>query len=187
MFRQVIVLYEDQRQAKTSSFGPHELVKACVFDRVDGDRDKFEAALREYRPLKGNSRVLEHCRRLDRIATRGQHVIAVFDGDQMWRILNLPKSVSSKEIAQTVKGLSDLPDKLTVVLLDKNVESLLSAAMKCSPVIAARYSSENLKSPLMRDRILGIAAREPSLRQQLLAEVPSLATLCDELIKSISS
>jgi hypothetical protein len=55
------ILYEDQR-GDTRGFGLHTLVKACVFDAIDGDRHRVEGTLRDARPLKGVQKVLRACR-----------------------------------------------------------------------------------------------------------------------------
>ncbi|UQA55994.1 hypothetical protein [Polyangium aurulentum] len=68
----VTILYEDQRGAR-QGFGLHALVKACVFDAVNGDRPRVEEALRDHRPLKGAGNLLRTCREeIDLIASDGR-------------------------------------------------------------------------------------------------------------------
>ena len=74
----ITILYEDQR-GQRQGFGLHALVKACVFDIVDGDRHRFEEALKDARPMKGAGNLIRACREeIDLIAADGRSVIAMF-------------------------------------------------------------------------------------------------------------
>ena len=52
----VTVLYEDSL-GLNKEFGLHALVKASVFDAIDGERHRVEDMLEDARPMKGVARI----------------------------------------------------------------------------------------------------------------------------------
>jgi hypothetical protein len=83
----VTVLYEDKRGV-SQGFGLHTLVKACVFDAINGDRVWIERdALKDCRPYNGDGNLLRGCREdADLIAADGRTIVAVFDDDGVRRL-----------------------------------------------------------------------------------------------------
>ncbi|HLL55767.1 MAG TPA: hypothetical protein VK447_19555 [Myxococcaceae bacterium] len=154
--RKVCVLYEDSRGPR-QGFGLHELVKACVFDAIDGDRPKFEEALEDCRPLKGAPALLRTCQQdVDLIASDGRAVVAVFDNDRIRELLNLPKSATEARVEKEIrKGITS--KRLSIVLLKENVESVLKAAKECEPTL----DDEQLEQAVRRKNLL---ARDAILR-----------------------
>jgi hypothetical protein len=186
LIRRVCVLYEDQR-GPTKGFGLHELVKACVGDALpEHPRWRINAALEDCRPLKGSAKLLEACRRdIDLIANDDRRVVAVFDHDRIHQLLRLPKNASDKQIVQTILAGGKKAHRLSIVLLKRNMESVLQAAAQCDESIALDRIKRAVqhKDPLERDAILNelSSERARSVRDCILDQVPSLRTLIEVL------
>lgn len=58
--RPVTVLCEDQRGPQ-KQFGLQQLVNACVYDAVNGERHHVERALADWRPMKSDTKLLRTC------------------------------------------------------------------------------------------------------------------------------
>ena len=130
MGRPVIVLFEDSRSpaAKTAL---DDLLISCVADTLDvEDRQALRRCL-EVRLCKGNHNLLDDCRHVDDIARRGELVVAVFDDDKVRRLLSLPARAPQNQVEAAIKKGCPNPAGLEVVLLDKNMETLLRAARDC--------------------------------------------------------
>jgi hypothetical protein len=181
----VTILYEDQGNRK-QGFGLHALVKACVFDVVDGERYRVEGSLRSYLPLKGVSNVLKECREnFDIIAADGRSVVAVIDDDKVRGHLRLPKTAPDDHVEREIKRGCPAPERLFIALLKKNTESVLEAAAACNPT----HNHERMeravrhKDLFARDAILSELAWERARAQRdcILGKMPSLKTLVDVL------
>jgi hypothetical protein len=154
--REVCVLYEDKR-GPLKGFGLHELVKACVCDELaDKGRQDILQALSDCRPQKGDTNLLKACRKdADDIARDGRDIIAVFDNDQIRRLLKLPAKAPDERVHQEIrKGTSS--GRLHIVLLKQNMESVLDAAHACDPSIDPKRIELAIKKKdlLERDAIL---------------------------------
>lgn len=131
----VIILYEDQR-GPTKEFGLHNLVTACVADHLG--RTFQEHAFRQLldgRPMKGIDKVPRSCRsEVPRIAPRGQTVFVLVDDDEVRRHLHgegIAANAPAADVVQAIKARSSAPDQLEVVLLERNMETVLEAAGEC--------------------------------------------------------
>ena len=182
--RTVTVLYEDQRGPR-KGFGLHELVKACIFDVVDGDRVLFEKALVDARPLKGSSSLLRACiKDLHDIARDGRQVVAVFDEDKIRNLLNLSTTATEEEVVAAIASRSSDPSSLHVVLLVRNQESIVGAVAACDPEVDPASKTLALgKSLNERDKVLKAASRaaKKPVRECVLQRVPSFRVLCDRI------
>lgn len=181
----ITILYEDAR-GQTKGFGLHVLVKACVYDAIDGDRHRVEGMLNDARPLKGVQNVLRACREdIDLIAADGRSVIAVIDNDAIRHHLKLPRTASPAQVEQAIKKGSRAPDRLHVILIEQNTESVLEAAAACDPSIDAGRIERAVghKDLLERDAILTELSRERArpARDCVLEKMPSLRALIDLL------
>jgi len=177
----VTILYEDQR-GHQRQFGLHELVKACVFDAVNGDRRRVEGMLADARPLKGVQNVLRACREdIDLIAADGRSVVAVVDDDVIRKHLGLPGDAADAAVEQAIKKGSRAPERLFVALIKQNTESVLAAAAACDPSLDAKRVERAVrhKDLLVRDAILVDLSRERArpLRECVLGRMPSLRGL----------
>ncbi len=182
----VTILYEDQRGPR-QGFGLHALVKACVFDAINGDRRWLDGeALKDTRPLKGAGNVLRTCREdIDLIAADGRAVVAVFDDDKIRELLALPPKATDARVEQEIRKGCRAPDRLRVALLKRNTESVLSAAGECDPSIdpARLARAVKHKDLLERDALFQDLSRERAraARDCILKKVPSLKRLVDLL------
>ncbi|XXY46098.1 hypothetical protein WME91_39455 [Sorangium sp. So ce269] len=181
----ITILYEDQR-AHGKSFGLHTLVKACVHDALNGDRYRVEKLLDDARPLKGVQNVLRACREeFDLIAMDGRDVIAVIDNDAIRYHLKLPRTASHARVEQEIRKGCRAPDRLFVVLLVQNTESVLKAAAECDPSLDPKRVERAVERKDMaeRDIILSELSRERArpLRDCVLGKMPSLRALIDLL------
>ncbi|KYF52765.1 hypothetical protein BE04_47620 [Sorangium cellulosum] len=190
MSASVTILYEEQR-AHGNSFGLHTLVKTCVHDALNGDRYRIEKMLADARPLKGVQNVLRACREeLDLIAIDGRDVIAVIDNDAIRHHLKLPRTASHARVEQEIRRGSRAPDRLAIVLLVQNTESVLKAAAECDASLDPKRVERAVehKDMLERDAIFLELSRERArpLRDCVLGRMPSLRTLFDLLVSKLS-
>jgi hypothetical protein len=179
----IVILYEDQR-GPTKDFGLHKLVEACVFDVIHGERHLLGRAL-EGRPMKGDSQLLKSCREdVADISPGGHPVFAVFDNDKVRRLLKLPREADEETVVQAIKKGATAPDQLAIVLIEKNMESVVEAAGACDPSLGAGILDDALrkKNLAARDIVLKEPAKggKRSVRDCILDKVPSLKRLIDQ-------
>lgn len=181
------ILYEDQR-GQRQGFGLHTLVKACVFDVINGERHRVEGALSDYRPLKGVDNVLKACRQdFDLIAADGRTLVAILDSDAIRSKLKLPKAATDAHVEQAIRKGCQAPERLLVVLIKENTESVIEAAAACDPGIDRGRVERAVKHKelLERDAILTEISweRARALRDCVLGKVPSLQSLVELLLR----
>ena len=174
---QTVVLYEDQLCGeKPKSYGPHVLALACVADRRACDRWNIGRQI-DGRPCKGNAKlrwqVAQNAGRL----TRACHqVVAVFDDDKVRGCYGLHASECRPAVLQAIKGQASAP--ITVVLLERNMESLVDACCRC----LRRTPPDGKPTPRERDAILHDAANAGrSVRDAILADMTSFERLVSVL------
>jgi len=188
----VIVLYEDQR-GPTREFGPHILVLACVCDAGAGGHRLFELRhLVEDRPLNGNGNLLRFLR--EKMAdSRFETIIAVFDDDQIRPLLGLPQEASPERVKAQLRQECNAPQKLEVILLSKNMESVIQAAARCGEELGVeirKVREAASKDRLARDICLSSLAYDPGrrpLRDCILRKVPAVANLVGLICQKLSS
>lgn len=180
----VKVLYEDRQAPDVNEFGLHVLVRRCVLDRLGWAEDRFgelKGALIG-RAKKGDSSLLKACAD-PREARSFRRVIAVFDDDKIRGRLGLSPGACKAEVRAAITRQSAFPELLTVVLLGRNMESVVTAVQGCR----GKPETEKLRLP-DRDAVLASIAWRPdyaSLRECVLARVPSLEYLVARLAKIV--
>lgn len=185
----ITVLYEDQRGPR-QGFGLHALVKACVFDAVNGERHRVEGMLSDHRPLKGVQALLKACREdIDLIAADGRSVVAVFDDDAIREQLKLPHTATDAQVEREILKGCRAPAQLLVVLLKRNMESVIVAAAACDPGLDAKRIDRAVKHKelLERDAILIELSRERArpVRDCMLGKMHSLQALIALLSRTL--
>jgi hypothetical protein len=175
----VTVLWEDSRGVETKGFGPHELLLACVADKIGRER-RDVAALVKSVAKKGVGNVIKALKTdLAKLRSAGP-VFAVIDRDkarEIWKPAPLPADCMSAirtRIATDVGG-----SEYELVFLVQNMESLIHACGEGSLM-----KPQTLKpNPDQRDRILGRAAWEasPAVRLKLLLTCGSFGRLVDRV------
>jgi hypothetical protein len=187
--RKVCVLYEDQR-GPTKRFGLHELVKACVYDLL-GETEpwRVQQALADCRPMKGSAKLLEACRRdIDLIASDGRSVVAVFDNDEIRTDLKLPRNAPDERVVQKIREGGKNTDRLFIVLLKQNMETILEAVRDCDRSVEPRSIELALKKHMLeRDILLTdlTSALKRPVRECILEKVPSFRDLVELLCREI--
>lgn len=190
----VVILYEDQR-GPTKEFGLHNLVTACVSDLLGKTlQDHTFRQLLDGRPMKGVDKVLRSCRsEVPRLAPQGQTVFVLVDDDQVRRRLRgegISESAPASDVVQAIKARSSKPDQLEVVLLEKNLETVLEAAGECDKDLSQPLLVDALrKAPAARDRILNTVAwrGDRAARDCILGRVPSLRRFVQALADVVRS
>jgi hypothetical protein len=125
---------------------------------------------------------------VDDIAADGRPVVAVFDNDRIRRLLKLPATATDTRVLQEIlKGTTS--DRLHVILLNRNMESVIKAAHECDPSIGQERVELALKKKdrLERDAILTrlTGPQFRSVRDCIRDKLPSFQALIDLLCELI--
>jgi len=187
----VTILYEDSIGVGIKEFGPHNLVTQCIADQLG--RSAWELRKHVFAETKnGVDKLLAALRRdMENYASRVSRVFAVVDGDDVREHLKLKPSACRTLIVTKIKACPS-PHLLDVVLLERNIETVLSALRTLSPslVPGPDWTLAIEKKKLMkRDLILNRVAMNPAhieLRARLLEAVPSFARLVTRVAKDIA-
>ncbi len=187
----VTVLYEDSA-IDDRDFPLHRLVVRCVHDSVleRSVAADFGALVRDGIrgiPRNSNSKVRAACLRdLRDLTADGNHVVALYDSDRVHDLV--PTSGRCKrELTTSLREGCSPADRLRVVLLERNTESLITA-LRRGPVeelVGKGVFDRALKKDRnARDIALKAAAREDfrSVRTALRQTVPSLDYLTTKLV-----
>jgi hypothetical protein len=184
-----VILYEDARGPE-KGFGLHALVLACVADELGAEMFSLAKRL-DGRPLNGVTNLLQSCRRTSLLAPRGQKVFAVIDEDHVRDHLpGMDPRAEEEVVVRAIKGQSDAPMQLEIILLKKNTETVIEAAKHCDDRLPAAAVEQALRKHLaQRDRILNNVARAGSraVRDCIRAKVPALERLVTSLRDVVSS
>lgn len=173
----ITVLYEDAPAAgaRPNNYAPHQLLQQCVADRL-GRSGYWELASVTAIPCRGRDKLVAKLRD-DRIYNAGP-VVAVLDHDKVRDADPGLRGACRTQILGWLRapGRCPSPQRLTPVLLQENLETVLTAAIGLQP---------SKPSPLQRDLLLQpVIAPGPEgwrRRQALLADVPSFAYLVGKL------
>ncbi|MBU6160483.1 MAG: hypothetical protein KGO50_05135 [Myxococcales bacterium] len=187
----VTILYEDSRLSP-SRFALHELVIRLVADRSHGEFWKFTNRL-ECNPRNGVDNVLSDLRNASLIAGEGR-LFVLLDRDRIIKHLNnrsrmsggrtLPPTATDDQIVETIRLLSDAPERVRAFLLHENVEGVVKSIADCAPSRWQDDVKDALrKVRLAREAVLSAAARahETSVRDCLRQRQPGLSALADAL------
>jgi hypothetical protein len=174
-YNPVVILYEDQAGPR-KEFGLHNLVTSMVNDQLGNSFWRLrKEALGDGRPSKGNTKLLKKLadpKELTRMMGGGRPVIAVFDADE--------PPFTEQELAE-YRSTNSL---LHIVLLDRNLETIIRAAADCEPELPSSLvtSAVRHKDHNARDRILNqiaIDEHRRDVRRCIGDKVPSLRSLCE--------
>jgi len=173
----VHVFYEDSR-TPGGDFTLHDLVLACVADRIERNRWDLKALVL-CKPMKGNANVLKACIN-DVRRMKHAHIAAVLDGDELARLLNVPGSCCKRE-ARAAFGAIATDPRLELFVLDHNIETLVETLGQLKPDLP--MMSEALEMDRnARDRVFAnAAAADPGLRAQLRGKIPSFDRLARKI------
>ncbi|WP_143177715.1 hypothetical protein [Cystobacter ferrugineus] len=135
-------------------------------------------------------KLLKACRQdIDLIADDGRSVIAVFDNDEIRGDLKLPRNASDELVVQRIREGGKHSDRLFVVLLKQNMESVIQAVRQCDGSIDPKRLDSALKKSLLdRDAILNgltVELKRP-IRDCIQEKMPSFRALVELLCREIS-
>lgn len=187
----VTVLYEDARDQRTKGFGLHELVVQCVSETL-GQSHWVVGKLIEDIPKGGANKLRAECQRnMDRLAAKGVRVFAVYDTDHVRDNFALAADACRRTIVDTLKEGCTRAEQLDVILLERNLESVLHALRAIAPSLATddTWARALNKAPDARDMIFKAAAK-PSpplrpIRDALLAQHASFARLIRRIARAL--
>jgi hypothetical protein len=169
----VAILYEDERGG-VRDFPLHTLVVNSVADRLGLQPAQLKHRFEDI-PKKGDSKLLKAC---ETEAPRMLHrvIVAIFDADKLHRLLKQPRDTSREELLQQLRARCSDP-RLVILLLEDNVESLVSAAATC-----LGRDVPDQKSNTSRDKVLAAAAwAADTVRTCIREALPSFAHITEEL------
>lgn len=177
------ILYEDQLAVEAKHFGLHELVLQCLADRFPLRLDELRAMF-QASPRKGNTNVRKECDDPRRTKLyRSRILVAVYDSDKVRDFIASSASCKTS-LRDALRRTSPWGDNLTTVFLERNTESVLAAIIEAQD----RAKLPGKPEPQPRDKILLSAAWGPkSIRDRVLARVPSLQYLVEKLAREVTS
>lgn len=192
-YNQVTILYEDQlnKSTRPEEFGPHLLLIACVWDEIDGKHHELAKAMKDCRPMKGSSKLLGTCKKdIEDITRDGRNALAVFDRDRAAHLLHLPRESSDEDIISSIMEACGLPERLYVLLLEENIESLIRAAGECDRSISREKIAKALcKKMNERDLVFRAVFKQDKrdIRNCILEEVPSFREIVKQAIQLLEA
>jgi hypothetical protein len=178
----ILVLYEDAR-APNGTFGPHDLVLGCVADERKCSVYTLQPGVRGV-PIKGVGNLLKalwDVERLSKLAPGNTPILAVVDEDHIGDHI---QGKSASEIEAAIRARCSDPGRVTIVLLQRNLESVILAIRECGESEAALIQEAIAKNLNARDILLGKVGNDPrrkALRDCVRERVPSL----DRLVMAI--
>jgi hypothetical protein len=174
----IAILYEDER-GEIKDFPLHTLVCACVGDTLELDVHSIRPLLRAI-PKKGNSKLLTAC--LKEVAKMPEpHVLALFDGDELHRLLQLHGDIPAEQLHEELRQKIAV-ERTCPFVLHRNTETLVEAAAGC--LGTPRPSGKDKSS---RDTLLARAAWAPTRgpRDCIREAVASFAEFVDEVARVV--
>lgn len=171
----VTVLYEDALApgSKPIQYGPHLLLLWCVSDRTK--RPIWDLGrLVEGNPRKGKEKV----RQASKLPLR-DWVIALYDQDRVRDMPGLENKKRARDVAETLRAESAQPDRTMVVLLDKNLETLMKHVQSCN----GQGATTDKPTPLQRDLLLrqAFGPEAAHVRSCLQERMPAVRCVVDQI------
>lgn len=175
----IFVYYEDQAAGGAiQEFQPHNLVCACVADRLG--RSVFEVRAHLLgEPKKSDAKLLRACERVAAEASWSLDVVAIFDADRIAPRLGLPRGTADDVVLTELRRRAP-SSRVHPFLLHDNLETVVDAAARC---LNWKPPPPLPKDVNLRDIVLKKAAFAPirAARDCVLNAVPSLAATVEFL------
>lgn len=160
----LLVLYEDSRGAN-GQFGPHDFFMGCVADKTKRDIHSLTPRVSAC-PVNGVSKLLGHLRDLDELspfAPQGAPILAILDEDRVREHAPLT-GMSAAAAADKLVAESSSPARLKVVLLERNLESVVQAFDRCGEWEKHLIAQALKKRLNERDRLFGKVGHDAARR-----------------------
>jgi len=198
MMRPITILYEDSAaDGQVKEYGPHLLVRQCVADRLG--KSSWELKTLEGIPRNGASNIVKDCRKIPpQFGRDGRLVAAVYDFDKIRHEVNkihhdvkLAPGACRSQIKAALGSGCAWREQLVIVLLDRNLETVLEAVCACAPTMISaelRRLAIERKQRNERDLVLKkiISPNDRAIREAVLERVPSLGYLVDKLVAALA-
>lgn len=178
-----IVLYEDKMLPNAEGNYPlHDLVMRMVEDDINGETWRVRKLI-DKNPRKGVDNIIKDLAMTSMIARAGMLFVLV-DGDRVAEHLRLAPGTSEDAIVRALRERSDAPERLSVHLLQPNLEGLLRSIRDCAPTLLPEQLNAALRKKLNdRDIVLNTVkqAQHRSIRDCLRARHAGLDALTKAL------
>jgi len=187
----ILVLYEDKRN-EAKNFGLHHFVVQLVLDELGSSESHWGCKKVAGIPAGGDSKLRRRCQRdLTRLSNRYSKVFAVYDQDKILKLLDKPAGLCRPKICELLKEGCDPAEKLDVVLINANTESILktirdSGLVETSGDKFQRAIEKGSGAMAARDSIFINCAQQPiKVRQQIVGEIPDLQRLVRRIAQEL--
>lgn len=182
----LLVLYEDSRGAK-GTFGPHEFFLGCVADTTGRSIHSLKRKVLAY-PVNGVSKLLGHLRELDELdhlAPQGASILAILDEDRVREHAPLA-GMSAADAANKLVADSSAPNRLKVVLLERNLESIVRAFDQCGEREKQLIAEAMKKRLNERDTLFGKVGNDAA-RQDIRDCVRQAMPCVEQIVRTIGA
>jgi hypothetical protein len=189
--RPVTVLYEDSAaDGPVSNYGPHVFVCQCVGDELGVEGWRVARDHLSGNPRRGSARIRDDCRQNpSRFVRDGRLAFAVYDADRLPALLGLPASACKPDVKAVLLGECPWREQLCVVLLERNLETVLRALRECDPqLVDEPIWTRAIERKFLTERdLIFVRAAKPTPSRRLLRacareQVPSLDYLVRRLV-----
>lgn len=188
----IAILYEDQR-GERSDFGLHRFICQLVIDRAALTDSVYvvEKKLIIGIPLKGAGNVRKRCRNdLPRFAKTCKQVIAVYDQDQLAKMLKLAKDACRKMLCEKLAENCEPKEILEIILVRDNLESIIQdirASGLMSSISDQVYDGALGKNQITRDSVfIQCAITDSDTRQKLAERLPDILRIVTRITAVLS-
>ncbi|MBN2495078.1 MAG: hypothetical protein JXR96_10840 [Deltaproteobacteria bacterium] len=124
---------------------------------------------------------------IQRIAPDGHAVVAVFDDDEVRRLLDIPVDAPAEQVAECIRVQSDGAGQLHVALIEKNIETVIETLIDCDPeeVTAQTARDARGKDRTARDLLFLGASKQAkrAVRDCVIERSPSWKELVEIVIR----
>jgi hypothetical protein len=185
----ILVLYEDSR-SPTGDFGPHEFFLGCVADHTGESVWSLKSNVRAV-PVRGVGNLLRHLRKIDQLDALipgGGPVLAVIDQDRVRDHYKAGTGKATTEVEQQITQECSAPVRLTVVLLERNLESVVEAMRDCGEREHDLLQDALRKNLNERDKLfkrVGLDATRRGIRDCVRARLPGVERIVQRIAAAL--
>ena len=190
MTRRLTILYEDKAEGPVKNYGPHSLLIQAVCDSLGKNAWELKDKITPI-PLNGSGNVRKECKRESGRFLGGDGLVfAVYDSDRIGQLVGLGQAACKQQLKAALRGECAWREKLEVVFLERNIETLLEAVCECDPSIPEGLRKEATTGkprPLERDAILNRAASANPAAREVRDSVRRRVPSFDYLVRKVAA